>query len=497
MKLLFENWRKFMSEDVDPKMKKYLKKHPYMEPDQLQEEAAGQCFPFAVEMANAVPDNEFDDMSKFKVVHGRITDKFSGETTLHAWVEKGDVVFDWQTSATKPKGISKVSYYDIYQPEVHAEYTAEELLVNCMKQGHKGPFNLSEGKKIKIFRAQPAFTKVIRTNDYITMSRKFAGDHAVTSAVYNDEPFYVVYAFVDESDIKEADNPGEYLYVGEPFEAKPSQMATPEGDLSFIRGRFNEAEDFQTRMKKSLPAELDFLLNKGPHNKKEGPGVKNPKKPKFKSAPPGTAPVGEAAGNCQVITVLRLGSEDGLANRNAANAEGLQEYLERTGDYGKPQFGSGEASDRNVYIYKVEVCGGFGDYKAVSGGATDAAEEVETPVGIKEFYGGDFQWFYFPQESEGTSWRIVEKVGAINNFGSDPVWKMYGSGEIKINGKHVAELVKYPPKKHAYTKDERPYQPEEYDELPSVWGDPWEWDAGVIALKHYLDNVYDIKQTGV
>lgn len=282
----FPNFRP-LEEAVDPKMKKYLKKHPYMEPDQLQEEAAGQCFPFAVEMANAVPDNEFDDMSKFKVVHGRITDKFSGETTLHAWVEKGDVVFDWQTSATKPKGISKVSYYDIFQPEVHAEYTAEELLVNCVKQGHKGPFNLSEGKKVKIFRAQPAFTKVIRTNDYITMSRKFAGDHAVTSAVYNDEPFYVVYAFVDENDIKEADNPGEYLYIGEPFEAKPSQMATPEGDLSFIRGRFNEESEFQTKMKKNLPAELDFLLNKGPNNKKEGPGVKNPKKPKFKSAPPG------------------------------------------------------------------------------------------------------------------------------------------------------------------------------------------------------------------
>ena len=182
---IVENWRKFMSEDVDPKMKKYLKKHPYMEPDQLQ-----------------------------------------------------------------------------------------------------------EGKKVKIFRAQPAFTKVIRTNDYITMSRKLAGDHAVTSAVYNDEPFHVVYAFVDENDIKEADNPGEYLYIGEPFEAKPSQMATPEGDLSFIRGRFNEESEFQTKMKKNLPAELDFLLNKGPHNKKEGPGVKNPKKPKFKSAPPG-APGGK------------------------------------------------------------------------------------------------------------------------------------------------------------------------------------------------------------
>ena len=94
---------------------------------------------------------------------------------------------------------------------------------------------LKEGKKVKIFRAQPAFTKVIRNNDYVTLSRRFAGDHAVTSAIYNDEDFYVVYAFVDEDDIQEADNPGEYRYVGEDFEAKPSQIANTDGDLRFIR----------------------------------------------------------------------------------------------------------------------------------------------------------------------------------------------------------------------------------------------------------------------
>ena len=57
----------------------------------------------------------------------------------------------------------------------------------------------------------------------------------------------------------------------------------------------SEEEGFQKNMKKQLPAELDFLLKKGGNNTKVGPGVKNPKKPKFKSAPPGTAPVGEGA----------------------------------------------------------------------------------------------------------------------------------------------------------------------------------------------------------
>jgi len=389
MKLLFENWRGFINEI-----------------------AIGQCYPHANKMANKWLDNhidrskppgkgvhpDIDNKDKFKVVHGRITDKFSGESVEHAWVEMGDEVFDWQTSTTKPEGIPKEVYYDLFQPEVFVDYTAQEAITNCMKAGHHGPWN--------------------------------------------------------------------------------------------------EASDFQARMKKQLPGELDFLIGKGGNNTKVGPGVKNPKKPKFKSAPPGTAPVGEAAGECQVITVLRLGGEDGLANRNAANVEGLQEYVESATDMEGGQFGGGNMADRNVYLYKVEVCGGFGDYKPVAGGTRDADTEAETPVGLKEFYGGDFQWFYFPQESEGKSWRIIEKVGVIKNFIDDPVWELYGSGKIKINKKPLLDLVKHKPKKNAFTKDEREYVPDEHEELPSVWKHPWEWDAGVIALKHYLDNVYDIKQTG-
>jgi len=54
----------------------------------------------------------------------------------------------------------------------------------------------------------------------------------------------------------------------------------------------SEEEEYQKKMKKQLPAELDFLLNKGPNNTKVGPGITNPKNPKFKSKPPG-APFGE------------------------------------------------------------------------------------------------------------------------------------------------------------------------------------------------------------
>ncbi len=83
---------------------------------------------------------DIDNKDKFKVVHGRITDKFSGESVDHAWVEMGDLVFDDQSKHTKPDGIPKDVYYDLYQPQVSDEYNAEESMINCVKSGHQGPW---------------------------------------------------------------------------------------------------------------------------------------------------------------------------------------------------------------------------------------------------------------------------------------------------------------------------------------------------------------------
>lgn len=120
MKLIMEQWRQHLKEE--------------------ETIAIGQCYPFAIELAKASTKDEFDDLSRFKVVHGRITDKFSGESVLHAWVEKGDMMFDAQTSSTKPHGIPKAEYYDMYQPEAHEEYTAEQTIIKCIRTGQKGPW---------------------------------------------------------------------------------------------------------------------------------------------------------------------------------------------------------------------------------------------------------------------------------------------------------------------------------------------------------------------
>ena len=102
--------------------------------------AIGQCYPHAIKMAQQVPDEEWDDLDKFKVVHGRVTDVWSGESYEHAWVEKGDMIFDWQTHQTKPEGIPRDVYYETFQPEPYEEYTAEEATTNCYKSGQAGPW---------------------------------------------------------------------------------------------------------------------------------------------------------------------------------------------------------------------------------------------------------------------------------------------------------------------------------------------------------------------
>jgi len=121
--------------------------------------AQGMCFPFAIQKAEewfgdhyTPPDDpeedgvkhpDLDNMDKFKVVHGRVTDKWKQppKPIVHAWVEMGDLVFDDQTKITKPDGIPKDVYYDMFQPEVTDEFTAEQALNKCIMSGYEGPWD--------------------------------------------------------------------------------------------------------------------------------------------------------------------------------------------------------------------------------------------------------------------------------------------------------------------------------------------------------------------
>lgn len=111
----------------------------------LESRAIGQCYPFAFQMALKVPTRDMDNPRKFKVLHGKVTDKWTGKSHLHAWVEMGDKVFDWQTSSTKPRGVDKAVWYEMFQPWIHALYTAEQVIINCARHGHHGPWESVTG----------------------------------------------------------------------------------------------------------------------------------------------------------------------------------------------------------------------------------------------------------------------------------------------------------------------------------------------------------------
>lgn len=127
----------------------------------LQEQnvlAIGMCFPFSVKKANEWFDAHFtkgsrghspkwhpdlNDKSKFKVVHGTITDVWKNppKAVVHGWVEMGDMIFDAQTQHSKPSGVPRDVYYEMYQPVAYEEYTAEEAVNNCLRFGSEGPWN--------------------------------------------------------------------------------------------------------------------------------------------------------------------------------------------------------------------------------------------------------------------------------------------------------------------------------------------------------------------
>lgn len=80
---------------------------------------------------------------------------------------------------------------------------------------------LSETSKEKyayIYRATNNTT--FHTNDYVTLSGRFAIEHAESNHVVNDEQHVVIKKMVKTSDVAEATNPGEYFYIGPDVEGK-------------------------------------------------------------------------------------------------------------------------------------------------------------------------------------------------------------------------------------------------------------------------------------
>jgi hypothetical protein len=69
-------------------------------------------------------------------------------------------------------------------------------------------------KTITIYRAVESGVTKIYDMDYVTLSRKFAVEHAENNAVVYGKDYVVLKATVPTDNLYEATNPGEYFYSG-------------------------------------------------------------------------------------------------------------------------------------------------------------------------------------------------------------------------------------------------------------------------------------------
>ena len=87
-------------------------------------------------------------------------------------------------------------------------------LADIAKSGYGNDFlshMTEDSQSVRIFRAQPTHTNVIRKDDYVTKLLKFAVEHAESNHICTDEEHAVVTAVVPSSAIRDATNNGEYL----------------------------------------------------------------------------------------------------------------------------------------------------------------------------------------------------------------------------------------------------------------------------------------------
>lgn len=71
-------------------------------------------------------------------------------------------------------------------------------------------------KTITIYRATISTKLTFSERDYVTLSRRFAVEHAENNAAVHDDRYVVISAVVSTENVYDAYNPGEYFYSGTP-----------------------------------------------------------------------------------------------------------------------------------------------------------------------------------------------------------------------------------------------------------------------------------------
>lgn len=103
-------------------------------------------------------------------------------------------------------GLTDRAYEKLYRESTINEDNGRELGKSLSNQINT-PF-------VTIYRAAPMSANTFFDKDYVTLSKKFAIEHAENNHVYHEEPYHVIEALVSTKDVYDAYNPGEYFYSG-------------------------------------------------------------------------------------------------------------------------------------------------------------------------------------------------------------------------------------------------------------------------------------------
>jgi len=88
------------------------------------------------------------------------------------------------------------------------------------RTGGKSLAELGHRLPVTAYRATKGDVKTINKMDYITLSYKFAKEHAEHMAATENEDYIVLSFRTKPEDVLEAHNPGEYFYNGEPISTR-------------------------------------------------------------------------------------------------------------------------------------------------------------------------------------------------------------------------------------------------------------------------------------
>ncbi len=172
--------------------------------------------------------------------------------------------------AYRNKGIARAMYEfaqhsglnvvpaDVQAPEIKSFWDSREKLEEVERELGKKLSDTQGKQKVWVYRAVGPGVTTFNDRDYVTLSKKFAIDHAESNHIYNEEQQQVIKALISTENLYDATNPGEYFYSGPEVQGKVYYITKgldyegfeELGSQDFLREDFDSSNKAETEFNK-------------------------------------------------------------------------------------------------------------------------------------------------------------------------------------------------------------------------------------------------------